>query len=330
MTSERPTGLGPKLEYYWDRNVSELVSVDEPKPVEAERERHRIYALMLMALVHEYWNGYKHGRSGTYGHNAPVAEGRHLDADYKGHNIAAIAVNGDGAVIDFSFNHNKLFNSSAEHAEARLVRRVFALAQLSDSWRPTHGSTRHGHVALDDYSTLEDVTIYTSLESCAQCAGVMALGRVKEVVYLQTDPGMYYIGRILRNLTTDELRAPLPIDGADIGLPYFDLLDRAFQEYGERVAHAPFWVGERHGGPYEERRASMTSFLCTKTARDIYGAARQDFEALVHDGGLTFPNYRPSDGDATSAVKTNAEVVTEVDDFLRYAVTSGRRGTPHR
>ena len=57
-----------------------------------------------------------------------------------------------------------------------------------------------------------NVTVYTSLEPCSQCAGIMALGRVREVVYLQTDPGMYSISNILRRLTAGtKLEAPVPI-----------------------------------------------------------------------------------------------------------------------
>ena len=47
-------------------------------------------------------------------------------SEYRGHNIAALAVGPTGKIIDFEFNHNKL-NSSAEHAEARLVKRVYEL-----------------------------------------------------------------------------------------------------------------------------------------------------------------------------------------------------------
>ena len=39
---------------------------------------------------------------------------------YLGHNIACIAVDGNGEIIDFDFNHNDFFRSSAEHAESRI------------------------------------------------------------------------------------------------------------------------------------------------------------------------------------------------------------------
>ncbi len=326
--SQAPSGLSPQLRSYWSRPVSELATLREPIPNVAEQERHRIFALMLMSLVHEYWNGNKRGRRGQYPWNEDPAMGPHLDEDYLGHNIAAIAVNGDGTVLDFDFNHNRLFNSSAEHAEARLVRRAFALAQLSDTWRADVDGRPPPHRALDDYTTLADVTIYTSLESCAQCAGAMALGRVKRVVYLQTDPGMYFVGRILRNLTDESLRAPLPFSGGEIGLGYFERLDAAAADFSARVISEPFWIGPDRS----DNKPSVTSFLCTKPARDIYGEARAEFQALVADPTrLTAGDYRPgtSDGTPIASAKTNREALAEAADFFTYAVTSVRRGTPH-
>lgn len=326
--SPAPDGLSPQLRGYWNREVSELATLRDPIPNEPEQERHRIFALMLMALVHEYWNGNKRGRSGTYPWNEDNSAGSHLDEDYRGHNIAAIAVNEDGHVLDFDFNHNRLFNSSAEHAEARLVRRAFALAQLPDTWRLNAAGERHAHRALDDYTTLVDITIYTSLESCAQCAGTMALGRVRRVVYLQTDPGMYFVGRILRNLTDESLRAPLPVSGGEIGLSYFTRLDNAAESFSKDVIEKPFWINADR----RDNKPSITSFLCTKIARDIYGEARAEFEALVvNPRRLAYPSYRPGDasGAPIDTAMPNTEVLTEAVDFLNYAITSGQRATPH-
>jgi tRNA(Arg) A34 adenosine deaminase TadA len=332
--ADAPEGLSPQLEHYWDLKVSELATLHEPGPGPEDQERHRIFALMLMGLVHEYWNGNKNGRAGRYPWNEEnLSVGPHLDEDYKGHNIAAIAVNSDGIILDFDFNHNRLFNSSAEHAEARLVRRIFGLAQLADTWRPAVDGQCLPHSALSDYTTLPDITIYTSLESCAQCAGVMALGRVRQVVYLQTDPGMYFIGRILRNLTDENLRAPLPISGGEIGLPYFAELDAAAGAFARQVPNEPFWIEHQpNGAVRRDTSQSVTSFLCTKNARDIYGDGRERFKELL-DGRreLEFPEYRPTNADGTRSktVRSNQEVVTEAADFLAYAITSGRRATPH-
>lgn len=272
----------------------------------------------------------KKGRLGAYPWNEPdVSAGVHLDRDYLGHNIAAIAVDGEGHVVDFEFNHNRLFNSSAEHAEARLVRRVFDLAQVADAWNAIQtGSEALGHSPKDDYTMLSEVTVYTSLESCSPCAGTMALGRVKEVVYLQTDPGMYFIGRILRNLTSDELRAPLPIAGAQIRLPYFSELDQSFGEFKRQVVDTPFWQSPDNSE--RDTKGSVTSFLCTKVARDIYGRAADRFHSLASGAdALEHPRFQPSgrSGATARTALTNEAALAEANDFLEYARGSGRRAT---
>ena len=323
--------LNERLEYYLDRTVRELIALDsKPLPPE-QKERHRLYALALMSLVHHYWNGNKNGRGGEYPWNESTdIDGDHyLDRDYLGHNIAAFAVDGDGRVIDFDFNHNRIFNSSVEHAEARLVRRVYGLAQVQDSWNTNDYTPQSG--PMDDYNTLQNVTLYTSLESCSQCAGIMALGRVKEIVYLQSDPGMYLIGNILRNLTAGtKLQAPLPIAASEVGLPYFNRLNDAFVSYTQQVAGKPFFI--RRKDKKEDHSNSITSFLCTKLARDIYGEAAAECSAyLAGTKKPEFPDFKPpdKDGQPLKTALTNQECIDELDCFLKYAFANGRRGTPH-
>lgn len=326
--------LNERLEYYLDRTVRELIELHSDALPPEQQERHRLYALTLMSLVHHYWNGNKNGRGGEYPWNESLdaEDGPYLDRDYLGHNIAAIAVDGDGRVIDFDFNHNRIFNSSVEHAEARLVRRVYGLAQVQDSWNTNDYKPHMG--AMDDYNTLQNVTLYTSLESCSQCAGIMALGRVKEIVYLQSDPGMYMIGNILRNLTSGtKLQAPLPIAAREVGLSYYDRLNNAYVSYTKQVAEKPFFIhtkGKKKG--HEDRSDSITSFLCTKSARDIYGEAARECSAYL--GGakqLEYPDFKPLDkgGQEVENALTNQECLKELKCFLDYSFANGRRGTPH-
>src|SRR4029453_1758960 len=150
---------------------------------------------------------------------------------YVGHNIACLAVDGNGEVIDFDFNHNDFFRSSAEHAESRMVRRLFSLTDIHQHWKtgePIPGRSRA--------FSLKDVTLYTSLESCAQCSGVMSLGRVKQVIYLQNDPGAYLVGNIMFNLAGREAGdqtalAAIPIPASAIQLPHYDRLNRGYANF---------------------------------------------------------------------------------------------------
>ncbi|HYG10516.1 MAG TPA: hypothetical protein VD835_11250 [Pyrinomonadaceae bacterium] len=322
--------LNERLKYYLDRPVRELIALDA-KPMSAgQQERHRLYSLALMALVHHYWNGNKNGRDGEYPWNesGEVTDGKYLNRDYLGHNIGAFAVDGDGRVIDFDFNHNKIFNSSVEHAEARLIRRVYGLAQIQDSWN-TNDYTPHSQ-PVGDYNALENVTVYTSLESCSQCAGIMALGRVRELVYLQSDPDMYLIGNILHNLSLDtKLQAPLPVAASEVGLPYFNRLNNGYLNFRERVAENPFFISKE--GKLDHSN-SVTAFLCTKTARDIYGEAARLFTDYIEETQkLEHPTFKPvdRDGQPVKSALTNQQCLAELKCFLSYAVINGRRGTPH-
>ncbi len=345
--SDPPPLSNERLKRFWNVPVSRLCELDDEdrwRGPEAWNERHRLYSQLLMAIIHRYWNGWKRGRpedpARQYPWNdLPRPGDRHLNGDYYGHNIGALAVDQKGYVLDFDFNHNELFSASTEHAEARLVRRLFGLAQISASWgalpakapNGARGGSRRraagdqiGNEAAAEatgeprkYTTMKEVTVYTSLESCAQCAGIMALARVRWVVYLQTDPGVYFIGRILRNLTPDGFRAPLPISGAEIDAPAFSALDDAYADFVGKVKEKPFWIPAR-GAP--DTGASITSFLCTGSARRIFG----EYGKLPAVEELHDPVFRPVGG-----ALTNAEVLEEARDFLDYATSPGRRGTPH-
>lgn len=322
------------LARYWKQPLYELVTAatrpsdgDElTKPLsDAEKERHRIYSLLVCALVAKYFNGNKRGMAGEYPWRPGQRQANGLYAGrgekYLGHNIACVAVDAEGDIIDFDFNHNEIMNSSVEHAESRLVRRVFSLVRIYDGWATTEPGA--AKTESNYGKTLKGVTIYTSLESCAQCAGIMALGTVKEVVYLQRDPGMYSIGNILRVLTTPNLRAPYPRPASDFAFDYFDRLNRAFGAFAEERKKIgsdpkarPFYVGEA----YVDKSVSITSFLCTDVALGIFNEALAELTAYT----CRHPDHTPAAGG-----RTNAEALVQARRFLAYAHECGFRGTPH-
>ncbi|MFN8284979.1 MAG: hypothetical protein U0U67_17280 [Chitinophagales bacterium] len=327
----------PNLIYYRDhKTVNDLIQLDKVEISDGLKERHHLYSLLLMSIVHFYWNGNKYGKNGSYPMNPTNYPKQH--EDYIGHNIAAIAVDAYGAIIDFEFNHNKLFNSSVEHAEARLVKRIYGLTQINESWKTNLDNTQ----PLNDYNSFEDVTIYTSLESCAQCSGIMALARVKEIIYLQTDPGMYLIGNILRNLTKakdgkkqlnqGKMESPLPISADLFDFNYFDKLNKSYKKFIKEVSISnPFFIPDSGDINKIKYDPSITSFLCTDTAYDIFLTARLEFETIIKTRKLINEQYQPLDrnGNIIKHAKTNLEVVDEISSFYKYATEFGKRGTPH-
>ncbi|MCC2973580.1 hypothetical protein [Massilia sp. IC2-476] len=307
-----------ELSKYMDGPVRKLVEPIQIKMPPQEQERHRIYCLLLMAIVAFNFCGNRpkakdkpapdgHGINPLLPPDHEYAKrGIFLNRDYLGHNIAAIAVDRNGQIIDFDFNHNELFNSSVEHAEARLLNRVFKLSKIHDSWaigpQPNEpAENRYGNA-------LRGVTIYTSLESCAQCSGIMTLGNVKDVIYLQEDPGQYKIGNIMYRLTApinpgEKHLAPRPIPASLVGLDAFDKLNAAYNAF------------------YEKHRNGMTAFLCTEAAYKIFLEAEQalvDHQVIHRD-----------EADPKSPRLTNEGVKVECLSFYQYVVDKGRRGTPH-
>jgi hypothetical protein len=184
--NEPPPGFSDQdpLRRYWGKSLGELVEVDLKTAApeladEAMRERHLIFCYLLMKLVRRFWNGNKRGPLGSYPLRtkqkeppAPTAATQRYRGDmidnpdgfrvnwdrYVGHNIACIAVDGNGEIIDFDFNHNNFFRSTAEHAESRMVRRLFSLTDIFDGWRTGEWAAGKPRAA-----SLNEVTLYTSL-----------------------------------------------------------------------------------------------------------------------------------------------------------------------
>jgi tRNA(Arg) A34 adenosine deaminase TadA len=360
--ASRPLPLGfkdqaPPMAANWDRALGDVTKVDfntDAKELAQEeiKERHRIYCYLLMKLIVRFWNGNKFGPLGTYPSRAGQKEGLEqspavgryrgdMIADpegtrvnwdrYLGHNIACIAVDGNGAIIDFDFNHNDFFRSTVEHAESRLVRRLFSLTGGFDSWRLGQDNGDHSSVF-----SLNDVTLYTSLESCAQCSGIMSLAGVKQIIYMQNDFTAYMIGNIMYNLANRSQAgalpgAPVPIPASEIGLDEFQLLNEgndAFcnEQQGAEQRNEPskaFFLSPDGKPTFSP---SITSFLCTDEARAIFEQGATKLDAL-----LRFPDFRfPDTAIEPGKVMTNRECATEAHRFYAYADINGYRGSPHK
>src|SRR5947209_2175733 len=296
----------------WGEPLGAVVHVDYDKDARelrdpTVRERHRIYCHLLMKLITRFWNGNKNGPFGIYpmrelqlaaprpGPNASGvylgdrnerSDKAHIKWDrYLGHNIACIAVDGNGNIIDFDFNHNAFFRSSAEHAESRLVRRLFSLTDIYDSWKTGPRVNNKPHAA-----SLGQVTLYTSLESCAQCSGVMSLAGVKQIVYLQNDFTAYKIGNLMYNLANrSDLKdesghpvkdsqgnvvtipgAPIPIPGSQVGLEEFKQLNDGNLDFASRMRGGNEFFFRSDDGKFVDRDPAITSYLCTDQAYQIF------------------------------------------------------------
>jgi tRNA(Arg) A34 adenosine deaminase TadA len=363
--------LQTPLKENWHEVLGSLVHVDldvDAKDLKnpAVQERHRIYCYLLMKLIVRFWNGNKNGPIGVYPQrDAQLLESKGADDmsrrykgdmnqnpdrdrpnwdRYLGHNIACIAVDGNGHIIDFDFNHNAFFRSSAEHAESRLVRRLFSLTDIFDSWKTGPRFNGKPHAA-----SLGDVTLYTTLESCAQCSGVMSLAGVKQIIYLQNDFTAYKIGNLMYKLANRiELKnpdgtlrkddrgnavtipgAPVPIPGSEVGIEEFALFNDANLTFARKMLAGTEYFFRSPDGK-EDRDPAITSFLCTDDAYKLFaqGASKLDgltLQAATHTG-------QPPDlsGQNADRAMTNAECLAEANKFFAYVDAEGFRGSPHK
>ena len=365
--------LQTPLKENWHEVLGALVHVDldvDAKELKdpAVQERHRIYCYLLMKLIVRFWNGNKNGPIGIYPQRErQLAEPKRADDAprrykgdmnqnpdrdrpnwdrYLGHNIACIAVDGNGHIIDFDFNHNAFFRSSAEHAESRLVRRLFSLTDIFDSWKTGSRFNGKPHAA-----SLGDVTLYTTLESCAQCSGVMSLAGVKQIIYLQNDFTAYKIGNLMYKLANrTQLRnpdgsprkddkgntvsipgAPVPIPASAIGIKEYALLNDGNLAFARKMmAGTEFFFRSPDGK--EDRDPAITSFLCTDDAYELFaqGASRLDGMSLQ---AANHPyTGQPPDlcGQNADRVMSNAECLAEANKFFAYVDAEGYRGSPHK
>lgn len=102
----------------------------------------------------------------------------------RSNNIGAILVDGDGNIVFWARNANRIPNDSTQHAEARLIR---------------------NYLAKSKKSTLKNHVIYVTLEPCSICATMIVTTHIKRVVYGQTDP---FCGQGLYHLAIDSQELP--------------------------------------------------------------------------------------------------------------------------
>jgi hypothetical protein len=165
----------------------------------------------------------------------------------------------------------------------------------------------------------------------------MSLAGVKQIIYLQNDFTAYKIGNIMFNLANPVAGAPgapTPIPGADVGLKHFKLLNDANLDFAHNMTEAKarnetsraFYVSPDNS--FVDFDPSVTSFLCTDAARDLFEDGGKMLDAMQ----LKFPHRRfPGTPTADQGkALSNAECLAQARDFYRYADVEGYRGSPHK
>lgn len=174
----------------------------------------------------------------------------------RGYNIGSVLLNNldpDGRLVFWGRNCNNITENQTQHGEVRLM-----LGYLSF----IHNERQHGR-KVPYMVNLASHTVYTTLEPCAQCAGMMTLQMVKRTVYGQTDPGF---GKAIERLELDSSSLPngykpypRPVISERSSIIYCTQLEDAYAKY------------------QKEQTGGITDFLKTEAARVIFEAAYNEF-----------------------------------------------------
>jgi len=190
----------------------------------AAEERDDIYTLMAYAVVHKNWQTKSTSSGG------------------RGHNIGSVLVDPDGKVVSWARNCNGATSNGTQHGEVRLMTQYQSKKKLYN---------------------LKSHTIYTSLEPCAMCSGMMVMQNVGRTVYGQTDLGF---GKAMERLQYSSAKYKpyprsenLPSEPAKNGVRV--QIDEKFAKYNQE-----------QGG-----KANITEWLRGSEAEELYRNATAEF-----------------------------------------------------
>lgn len=206
-------------------------------PASAQAERDEIFSLLAYAVVLKDWQSAGAAPSGSAA---------------RGYNIGSVLVDpSQRHAVYWGLNSVYLTANRTQHGEVRLMTCFFE--RMREAGTPL--------------STLKGYTIYTTLEPCAMCSGMMVLTSVPRTVYGQEDPGF---GKALERLKLDTSQCqgyppyPRAVESDPAAVEPARQLERRYDEYRQTHPDNP----------------SITDFLASPEARQVYEAALAAFLGL--------------------------------------------------
>jgi tRNA(Arg) A34 adenosine deaminase TadA len=201
-----------------------------------QKERDQIFTLLAYSIVYEDWQTKTAGR--------------------RGHNIGSVLVDQTGKAVFWARNSVKELNNRTQHGEVRLIENFLNCDDITE------------------YAT--GYTVYTTLEPCAMCTGLMTLTKVSRVVFGQTDTGY---GGVREKLNADPSYPNIyDATSADFVLQKQEL-DKGYATYKQNSSSP-----------------SITEYLLSEDARKIYKSAIDEINNFK-------PKYKSNEESLISAKK---------------------------
>ncbi len=211
----------------------------KPQVSPVQEEKDEIYNLVAYSLVLKHWQ-------------------TENDRPGRGHNIGAILVDPNSHIIHGNLNCNFVNRNTTQHAEVRTITTFLKKNKAMD---------------------LDKHTIYTTLEPCAMCSGMMTQSKVARVVYGQTDPGF---GKALERLQLDSRALPngfppypRPVWSQPSQSPIRIQLDVAYMKVDKGLTE---WLrGEEAHKIYESAKKRLANYNCAFVENKAFLTEAQDF-----------------------------------------------------
>lgn len=150
----------------------------------------------------------------------------------RGHNIGSVLVTPDHRPVYYARNSIRALDNTTQHGEVRLVQ----------NYLNCKGVKR----------TAEDLTVYTTLEPCAMCSGMMTMAEVSRVIYVQKDPSYGGVREALKSISYPRVYS----QDTTAGLAQKQAVEVGYDKY-------------RSAG-----KGGLTSYLLTDEAKGIFESAR--------------------------------------------------------
>lgn len=190
-----------------------------------QEEMDAIYSLLAYALVYQDW------------------QQEHIPREKRrGYNIGALLVNPGNQPVQAELNCVNAANNATQHGELRVMM---------------------NYISRTNCFNLEGFTIYTTLEPCIMCAGMMIMTAVKKVVFGQHD---VMFSKAFERLSLDTLEAggfapyPRRVNVQASTIAYCKKLDDAYADFLQ-----------------VENEKILARFLASDTAKTIYADAFHAF-----------------------------------------------------
>lgn len=161
---------------------------------------------------------------------------------YRGYNIGSVLVDPDGRVAAWGRNSVRVTANKTQHGELRAV--------------SCYLSRNRQQASLKGY------TLYTTLEPCAMCAGMMYITEVSRTVYGQSDPAY---GGTIERLNLNETC------GGTVHTPYPRRVESVGSDISFRRSLDQSYDNLRGSHP----DLTLPAFLATGAARAIFEAANR-------------------------------------------------------